>query len=140
AVGRADVHASVRRRGRRVELRVAEEARVGRAAPDAAAGARRERVDVPVVGADVDAVAADRDRSLHRAADVLPPDDVAVACVERIDVAEPVADVDALADDGGRRLARADVPAPAELAGADGERDDLTVACALRLARLPVQE
>src|SRR5207253_744802 len=99
AVGRADVDAVVRDRRRGVELAVVAEPRLRRRAPDQLPRARVEAVNVPVVGAEVDAAAVECDGALDRAARGERPDDLAVARGERVHLAAPVADVDELVRD-----------------------------------------
>ncbi len=143
AVRRADVHAPVRDRRRRVEVRAAEEAGLRGPRPDHPARAR-QAVHVAVVGADVQPPAGVRERTLDRTlGDVPVPHDAAVIGVERPHVAVPVADVEAIADEERRALGRADPVLPVDLAVPDAERDHLavdTVPAVLRVARRPVEE
>src|SRR6185503_10652971 len=64
AVGRADVDPVVRDGGGRIERPEAAEPLLGRRLPDELAGLRVQRVDVMVVGAEVDAPTRERDRAL----------------------------------------------------------------------------
>src|SRR4051794_34143828 len=72
-IGRAEVDASVGDGRVRVEGAGAADPRLRRGAPDLLAGARIERVDMRVVGAEIDAVACERDRSLDQPTRVVVP-------------------------------------------------------------------
>ena len=95
-----------------------------------------KRVEVVVVGADVEPPAGERERSLHLAAGAVAPDRLPRLRVEREDVAVPVADVDAAVRDERRGLARADRPPPAHAARARVERDHLAVQARRRRLRV----
>src|SRR5919206_3032344 len=128
-------------RGGGVKGAVPAEPRLGRGAPDPAAGAGVERVDVAVVGADEEAVAEERRAALHLVAGLEAPDDAAGARVEGVDLPAPVADVHAPVRDEGRALGGPDLRDPARLAVPDLEGDDLAVEARARLvARAAVHE
>src|SRR5207244_182007 len=105
-------------------------------APVLAAGARGERVEVTVVGADEEPVAEQRRASLHLVAGLEAPADAAGALVERVHLPAPVADVDAPVRDERRGLRRADLRSPARLAVPDLERRDHAVEPGTRLVAL----
>ena len=90
-------------------------------------GARVERVDVVVVGAEVDAAAGVGDRVLDLVAGLERPAGRARGRAERVDLAVPVADVDDPVEHERRGLGRPDLQAPAQLAGVGVERHHLAV-------------
>src|SRR5205085_11755085 len=127
AVGRADVDAAVGNGGGRVEGAVRAEARLARGAPDLPAGARAERVDVAVIGADEEPVPREGDAALHLVTRLEAPADAARPLVEGVDLAAPVAHVDPSVRDERRRLGRADPLRPARLAVSNLEGGDEAV-------------
>ena len=68
-----------------------------------------ERVDVRVIGAEVDAVAGERDSALDQTADVEVPAQVAGRGGEGIDVVGPIADDDETIGEERRALDRKSV-------------------------------
>ena len=141
AIGRADVDAAVGDRGRRVEGSARAQPLLSRGAPEELAGARVERVDVVVVGAEVDAAARIGHRVLDLAAGRERPARAPGRGIEGVDLAVPVADIDDAVDHERRRLARPDRDLPPDLARVGVERDDLAVdPGAARVARWLVQE
>src|SRR2546430_1069771 len=110
AVRRAEVDAPVRHGRVGVEGAGAADPRLRARAPDLLAGADVERVDVRVVGAEVDASAGKRDRSLDQAARVVVPAQVPGRGREGVDVVRPVADDDDVAGEERRALAGAGRP------------------------------
>src|SRR4029077_7085502 len=93
AVGRADVDAVVPDGGGRIKRPKAAEPLLGRRLPDELAGLRVQRVDVMVVGAEVDAPTRERDRALDLVAGLERPARRARCRAERVELPGPVADV-----------------------------------------------
>src|SRR5207245_7486353 len=96
--------------------------------PDLLPGTRIEGVDVRVVGAEVDAVAGQRDRTLDQAARVVVPAEVPGRRRKGVDVVRPVADDDELVGEEGRALGRPDRALPANTAGLGCDGGKLEVA------------
>ena len=99
----------------------------------------RERVDVGVIGAEVDAVAGERDRALDQAACMEVPAQVAGRGGEGIDVVGPIADDDEPVGEERRALRRPDRPLPADPARFRVEGDYLAVDAVGGVARRSVQ-
>src|SRR5437763_4575926 len=120
AVRVADEHTSVGDGRRRVEvLTSAQEARVGRRAPDLMAGARVERIDVAAVVAEEDAPVRVRNRCVDLVPGREAPQQARVRpapYVQRIHVVVPGAEVQNAVDEQGRRLDSAGPVAPEDLA------------------------
>src|SRR5206468_11200806 len=115
-VGGADVYAFVVDIWCRIERAARPEPLLRRVSPEELPRACVQRVDVAVVGAEVDVLARERNAVLDLVAGLVAPDGASRGRAERVDLPGPVADVDEPVRDERRRLGRAHPHPPAQLA------------------------